>query len=378
MNGTHAPQRRLDLAELLSALHHSSTHHLSASECPTLGLPALLAYAGPEDMARWEALDFAYTDPHGAPWLRATIAGTYDQPQQIVTFAGAQEGLYASLHTVLGPGSHAIAVVPGYQAVETLCLGLAATTGVALDPAGWSLDIAAVAAAIRPNTRLVCISFPNNPTGAQLPPDRLAALVALCRHHGVWLLSDEVYRHMEHDPATRAPQIADLYERGISIGVLSKTYGLAGLRLGWVACADRGMAERIGAFRQYLSVCSASPSEVLANIAIKAADPITARNRAIALANLPVVDAFLARNPLFSWHAPRAGIVGYMRYAGAEGVEAFATRMAAAGISLLPASVFRSDLCALPSDHFRLGFGHPSFAAGLAAMAAASVASPYE
>ena len=91
-----------------------------------------------------------------------------------------------------------------------------------------------------------------------------------------------------------------------------------------------------------------------------------------------MVDAFLARNPLFSWHAPRAGIVGYMRYAGAEGVEAFATRMAAAGISLLPASVFRSDLCTLPSDHFRLGFGHPSFAAGLAAMAAASVASPYE
>ncbi len=372
MNLAQAPARKLDLAEMLSALHHRTTYHLSASECPTLTLPQLLAFADPDDVTRWERLDFAYTDPHGAPWLRRTIAATYDKPQRVVTFAGAQEGLFAALHTLLTPGDHAIVVVPGYQSVETLCLGLAPTTGVALRAGeGWALDIDAVAAAIRPTTRLVCISFPNNPTGAQLPPDRLAALVALCRHHGIWLLSDEVYRQTEHDPATRAPQIADVYERGVSIGVLSKAYGLPGLRLGWVACPDPVITDRIGAFRQYLSVCSASPSEVLGQIAIKAAAPITARNRATALANLPLLRGFLARHAAFTWATPRAGIVGYVRYAGAEGVEVFAHRMAGAGIALLPASVFRSELAPLPDDHFRIGFGHPSFGAGLAAMEAA-------
>ena len=366
------PQRRLELAEMLSALHHRTAHHLSASECPSLTLPALLAYADPEDMARWERLDFAYTDPHGAPWLRQTIAATYGRPQCIVTFAGAQEGLFAALHTLLTPGSHAVVVVPGYQSIETLCLGLAPTTGVALRAEdGWALDIDAVAAAIRPTTRLVCINFPNSPTGAQLPPDRLAALVSLCRRHGIWLLSDEVYRLMEHDPATRAPQIADLYERGVSIGVLSKAYGLAGLRLGWVACPDPVITDRIAAFRQYLSVCSASPSEVLGQIAIKAAAPITARNRALALANLPLLEAFLGRHDDFSWHAPRAGIVGYVRYTGADGVEAFTRRMASASVALLPASVFRSELLSLPDDYFRIGFGQPTFGAGLIAMEAA-------
>ena len=363
-----APPRKLELAEMLSAQHHRSTHHLSASECPTLSLLALLAYAGPDDLARWETLNFAYTDPRGAPWLRDTIAATYDTPQHIVTFAGAQEGLFAALHTLLAPGSHAVVVVPGYPAVETLCLGLADTTGIALNPADWSLDIDAIAAALRPNTRLVCISFPNNPTGAQLSADRLSALVALCRLHGVWLLSDEVYRLMEHDPATRVRQVADLYERGVSIGVLSKAYGLPGLRLGWVACQDAAVMARIGTFRQYLSVCSASASEVLGNIAIRAAGPIIARNRAMALVNLPLAEAFLARQPAFSWVAPRAGIVGYIRYTAAEGAEALVIRAAAAGISLLPASVFRSDLCPLPGDHIRLGFGQPHFAAGLTAL----------
>ena len=376
MSRPGVPARDLELASMLSRLHDRTVHHLSASECETMSVADLLGLADMEDQARWAGLRLAYTDPLGAPWLRASIAAGYGSvgPGNLVSFAGAQEGLYAVLHALLQPGDHVVVVVPGYPSVETLALGLANVSGVALDAGdGWSLDIGAVAAAVRPNTRMVCVSFPNNPTGALLPPERFAALVALCRHHGLWLLSDEVYRLTERDPARRLPPAADAYERGVSVGVLSKAYGLPGLRVGWVACQDAELIGRVVRFRQYLSVCGAGPSEVLANIALKAGEAITRRNRDIAAANLAVLSGFLARHEaLFDWRLPDAGVVGYVRYSGADGVERFVARIAeAAGILLLPTSVFRSDLAALPADRFRIGFGRTSFPAGLAALEAA-------
>ena len=370
------PGRELELSTLMASLHGRTTHHLSASECETMAVADLLRMADAEDAARWDGLRLSYTDPLGAPWLRETIAGRYAGigTADLVCFAGAQEGLYAVLHALLPPGSHAIVVVPGYQSVETLALGLADVTGVALDAAdGWSLDLDQVAAAVRPNTRVVCISFPNNPTGKLLEAGRYHALAALCRRHGIWLVSDEVYRLTERDPARRLPPAAEAYERGVSIGVLSKAYGLPGLRIGWVACRDAGLTGRIAAFRQYLSVCSAGPSEVLANIALKATEAVTGRNRALAGANLVLVQAMLARHPaLFDWTVPEGGVVGYVRYGGAEGVERFVLRMAEeAGVLLLPAGVFRSDLASLPADRFRIGFGHAAVPAGLATMEAA-------
>ena len=178
-----------------------------------------------------------------------------------------------------------------------------------------------------------------------------------------------VYRLTERDPAQRLPQAADAYERGISLGATSKAYGLPGLRVGWAACRDRALVERLGVVRQYLSTCSAGPSEVLASVALKAAPVILGRNRTIRDANLQRLTGFLARHEdLFDCRAPDGGMVCYPRYLGDEGVDGFVARMAAAGVLLLPSSVFRSELMALPEGRFRIGFGRSSFAVGLDAM----------
>jgi aspartate/methionine/tyrosine aminotransferase len=367
------PDRDLELATYLSRLHHHTEHHLSPSECETLGVGELLAMADAEDADRWATLRLGYTDPAGAPWLRAAVASSYESValEEVVCFAGAQEALYAAMQALLAPGDHAIVVLPGYQPIETLALGLCEVSGVALDPEqGWSLDIAAVAAAIRPATRVIAISFPNNPTGKQLEHDRFAALVALCRQHGIWLVSDEVYRLTERDEQRRLMQAADAYERGVSLGGLSKAYGLPGLRIGWIACRDPALLARLATIRQYLSSCSAGPSEVLACLALKASDRILARNRGIAEANLQNLLGFFGRHPdLFECVAPEGGTVCYPRFQGDGGVDAFVLAMAErAGVLLLPASVFRSELLALPMDRFRIGFGRASFAAGLDAL----------
>ena len=374
------PGRELELATYLSRLHEATPHRLSASECETMTLADLLAHADADDAQRWATLRLGYTDPLGADWLRAAAAQSYEMAtaSDLVCFAGAQEALYAALHALLVPGDHAIVVLPSYQSMETLALSLCAVSGVALDPGcGWSLDIDAVAALIRPSTRLMIISFPNNPTGKQLERDRFDALVELCRRHGIWLLSDEVYRLTERHPEQRLPHAVDAYERGISLGVVSKAYGLPGLRIGWMACRDASLLGRVAGIRQYLSTCGAGPSEVLACIALKAAQQIVARNRAIAEANLERLLAFFAQHAaLFECSTPDGGVVCYPRYKGAEGVERFVVRMAAiAGVLLLPSRVFRSELLELPEDRFRIGFGGLGFAAGLEAMQAALQAS---
>lgn len=367
------PVRELELATYLSRLHGTTTHHLSPSECETMRLGALLALADADGRERWDALTLGYTEPAGAAWLREDIARTYPTlaADQIISFAGAQEALYAAVHALISPGDHAIVVLPGYQSMESLLLGCCEVSGVALDPnAGWSLDLDRVAAAVRPNTRVLVISFPNNPTGKHLDAASYAAVTALCRRRGIWLLSDEVYRLTERDPAHRLLQAAEAYERGISLGAMSKAYGLPGLRLGWVACRDATLVARLATMRQYLSTCNAGPVEVLASIALRAAPAILSRNRAITDANLALLLSFLCRHQsLFECHPPEGGMVCYPRYKGAEGVERFVVRAAAeASVLLLPSSVFRSELLPLTTDRLRIGFGRTGFAAGLEAL----------
>ena len=348
-------------------------YHMTASDAESLTLAELLAYASEADRAAFERAWLGYSETTGAPDLREAIAATYDsaQPDDILCFAGAEEGIYAAMRVLLGPDDHAVVVTPNYQAAETLPVSTCAATGVPLDPDDdWSLDIDRVAAALRPETKLVSVNFPNNPTGKILERDRFEALIELCRSRGLWLFSDEVFRRLDRDEARRLPQAADRYERALSLGVLSKAYGLPGLRLGWIACKDRNLLGRLERYKHYLSICNPVPSERLAVIALKARAPILKRNRDLANANVEKLGQFFAEFPaLFDWATPDGGCIGFPRYRGADGVEAFCTRLVEeAGVFLAPASIYRSDLCETPTDRFRIGYGRANLEDGLNAL----------
>lgn len=373
--------RHSALEAYFSRWQSATHHHLTASDSETHSLRELLGIADAAELHRWENLQLGYTEPRGNIRLRETIAGGYESisSDSVLCFAGAQEGIFAAMHALLDGEDHAVVVTPNYQSIETVPASICAVTGVALDPlAGWTLDIDRLAAAIRPNTRLISINFPNNPTGKILERNRFEALVALCRRHGIWLFSDEVYRLIERDPRTRLPAAVDAYERGISLGSLSKSYGLPGLRVGWIACRDADALHAMERLKHHLSNCSAAPCELLAQIAIKAGTRILLRNRGIAESNLRLLEDFLGeREDLFDWHMPDGGVVAYPRYEGADGVEAFCERLVREhGVMLLPASIYRSEMAPTPEDHFRIGFGRRDFPAGLAAMAAALQARP--
>jgi hypothetical protein len=371
---TQLPDFKLET--YMSKWEFNSRYHMTASDVETLRLVDLLDLAEADDRAAWDELRLGYIETFGTPALRAAIAGTYDSlaPDDILAFAGAEEGVFAAMHAVLDTADHAIILTPNYQSAETLPLSICAVDGIALDAASsWTLDLDLLRQKLRPNTKLIYVNFPHNPTGKIIPAAQFEALIELCRSRGIYLFSDEVYRGLERDPARQLPQVADRYERGLSLNVMSKAYGLPGLRIGWIACRDRGLLSRMERIKHYLSICNAGPSEHLAVIALKARAKILTRNRALIADNLKTMNAFFDEfSDLFDWSVPDGGCIAFPRYKGLDGVESFCRRMAEEdGIILLPASIYHSALGATPTDRFRIGFGRSYTSEGLSAMRAA-------
>lgn len=353
----------------------TARYNLAGSDAETLSIADLMQMASPEDREAFERLGLGYTETFGAPALRKAIAETYDSidADRILSLAGAQEGIYIVSQVLLEPGDHAIVITPNYQSAETVPLSICEVSGVPLDQdAGWAFDPGRVRDALKPNTKLVSINFPNNPTGVIPPRAAIDELIAMCRERGIWIFSDEVYRLIERDPRLRLPQLADVYEKAVSLNVMSKAYGLPGLRLGWLACQDRDTLVRFERFKHYLSICCAAPSEALATIALEARERIVERNRKLVRQNAELVGEFLGRYPdLFEFHEPDGGCVCFTRYMGADGVESFTSRLVAeSGVLLLPSSVYRSEIADVPQNHFRIGLGRKLVPAALDAMGA--------
>jgi aspartate/methionine/tyrosine aminotransferase len=331
-----------------------------ASDVDGLPLAQLLDWADEDSRAAWARLTLGYTETAGAPALRTEIARLYRgvDPDDVVVCAGAAEALHLVQAALLGPGDHLVTVRPGFESLTEVAPALGATvTAVPLDPAaGWRLDVDAVRAAIGPRTRLVAVNTPHNPTGTTMDPATQAALVTLCAERGIVLLSDEVFRLLELDPAGRLPAAVELSDRAVSVGVLSKAYGLAGLRVGWIATRDRALRDRVLAAKDYASVCIAAPSEVLAVAALRAADRVVGRCRDLVAANLAAADDFLAAHAgVLSWTRPTAGTVGFPRLDPRWPVDRLAADLVAEqGVLILPGTVF-----GVPG-HFRLGLGRAS------------------
>lgn len=365
------PEFRLETH--LAKWEFNARHHLTASDAESMSLQDLLAYATPEERAEFDNMWLGYTETYGAPDLMEVIASTYENrtAAELLCFAGASEGIFAANNVILDKDSHAIVVTPNYQSHETLPVAICEATGVPLDPEdGWSLDIDRVAAAIRPNTRLMTINFPHNPTGTILPLDRYHALIELCRKHGIYILHDEIFNGLGPTGTQHLPFVADVYERGLSLNVMSKSYGLPGLRVGWIACADTEVLSRMERMKHYLSICNSGPSERLTKIALLHRDKLLARTCAIVDENLPKWDAFFARYPdLFDWQRPDGSCMGFPRYKGPDGVENFVqSLLEESGVLFLPSTIYRSDLGDTPKDRFRLGFGRTGLDEGIAAL----------
>jgi aspartate/methionine/tyrosine aminotransferase len=331
---------------------------LCASDVEGYPMAELLALADAEARGLWENLRLGYTESTGHPLLRTEIASLYEgiEADDVLVFAGAEEAIFCLANVLLGPDDHAVVTWPGYQSLYEV--GRAAGADVTLhelsEADGWSLDVERLIGALRSNTRLVVVNAPHNPTGMVPTHADWARLTGELARRGIHLLADEVYRFLEFDDADRLMAGADAFDRGISLGVMSKSFAMAGLRIGWLACHDRELLARCAAFKDYTTICASAPAEILALIGLRARDEVLARSRRIVADNLALLDAFFVRrSDRLSWVRPRGGSIGFPRLVDGVPADRFAAELVeTSGVLLLPGSQFGHA-----GNHFRIGFG---------------------
>lgn len=339
------------------ALHEfTAPYMLSSSDAESWSIADLLALE-PDAAERLFAQRLGYTESPGSPELRAAIAEMYESivPDDVVVAAAAEEAIFVAYHALLEPGDHVVVETPCYESA----IAVARSAGADVSEwrrswtEGWEYGLEAFEGALRPDTKLVYLNTPHNPTGTLMPRNVLERIVELCSERHAWLFCDEVYRELEHDPADRLPSGCDLYERALSLGSMSKTYGLPGLRLGWLASRDRGALAKIVDLKHYTTICSSAPSELLSALALSHRDVLADRNRAIVQANLVLLDRFFdGHAATLSWVRPTAGPIGFPRIHGVDDTSGFCEQLVTeAGVLLLPGAVYDEP------GHVRIGFG---------------------
>jgi aspartate/methionine/tyrosine aminotransferase len=363
------------IEEFMGEHEFRAKYLLSSSDAESQTIEELLAFEpGAHDafLKHW----CGYTESPGAPWLREVLASIYQQiqPDQLVVVSAAEEALFLFYHVLLTPGDHAIVETPAYESALTL----PASTGAAVSQwqrkseNGWAHDLAALESLIRPNTRCLYINTPHNPTGLVMPQQIFRGVLELAARHGLYVFSDEVYRELEHDPAMRLPAACNLYDRAISLGSVSKTYGLPGLRLGWLALHDAAFLRKIISLKHYTTICASAPSEFLTALAFRHRQKLIDRSLQIVLRNLRQLSAFFARYPdLFAWTPPNAGTIGFAQFQPAKDVQAFCEQLIReASVLLLPGIVFDSP------RHIRFGYGRRNMPESLAQLESWLVSAP--
>ncbi len=344
--------------ERFFARHEFSVPHLlCASDCESISVGELLALE-PAAREALDALRLGYSESPGSPELRAAIASLYTTvaPDQVLAHHGAQEAILNFCQAALEPGDHVIVQTPCYQSLAEAprMRGCRVTEWPSVEADGWRPSLTSLDALLEPDTRAIIVNQPHNPTGGLLRRAELDALVDLCRRRGLLLLSDEVYRGLELDVADRLPMACDVYERAVSVGVMSKSFGLAGLRVGWVASHDVEVLTRMAAAKDWTTICNSAVSELLATLALRHAESLVARNRELVARNILQLDELLARHgDQLAWTRPAAGPVGFLRWQGEGDASSMARSLREqAGVLVAPGPLFGDH-----PRHLRVGFG---------------------
>ena len=370
------------------ALHEfNAPHLLCCSDIQALTMAETLAEADEECKHLWDNLSLQYTESQGLPQLRTEISRLYDNIAADDTIVVApEEGIYLTMRALLSRGDHVVVTSPCYQSLSEIAASIGcriscwAPRGGQDEKSDMYFDVADLQSLVRPETKLITVNFPHNPTGCLLSRREFARVIDIARKagsgEGAFVFSDEMYRLLEYSVDDRLPAACDAYERAITLSGMSKVFAMPGLRIGWLATRCASVLSRVQELKDFTTICPPAPSEVLALIGLRARDTLLLRNNTLVQRNLELVRAFMQRHAShFGWTKPRAGPIALLRLRSHVGIagatESYAAASAARsgqeeissraycdalvqahGIMLLPSSVF-----GFGDRHVRLGLG---------------------
>ncbi|CAG1012871.1 aspartate aminotransferase [Anaerolineales bacterium] len=329
---------------------------LCSSDCEAMSVADLLSFE-PGAAEKFQTLWLGYTESQGSPTLRKEICNLYTtiQPEDVLVHTGAEEAIYLFMHAMLKENDHVIVHAPHYQSLSEVAKGLGCQVSpwLAREENGWALDLDELRHLMRPSTKAIVVNTPHNPTGYLMPRADFDELHKIAQEKKLLLFCDEVYRESEYNPADRLPAGCDYGEHAVSLGVTSKTYGLAGLRIGWIATKNKDVYRKMASLKDYTTICNSAPSEFLAEVALRNRQKLIDRNLGIIQHNLSVVDDLFTRySSLFTWVRPKAGSMAFPKLLKGD-IERFCDDLVKkSGVLLLPGSMYDDS-----RNHFRLGLG---------------------
>ena len=336
---------------------HTAKYSICNSDCEAMTISDLLAMEEGAEQA-FHNTWLGYTTTQGNPELRRDISAIYSniKADELIVCTGAQEPIFLFSHAVLKAGDEVIVQTPCYQSLASVpesigCKVLNWEVNYKDDQPYFDLD--AIKKMINDKTKVIFLNAPHNPTGFLFTKEEQQSLIDLASAHNIIIFCDEVYRELEHDPAFAIPAFADAYANGVSVGVMSKAYGLPGLRIGWIGTHNQEILEKIAILKEYTTICNSAPSEFLAGVALRNRKDILDRNLAIIKNNLALYNTFFEKHPhLFSWFKPNAGPIAFVKMHFNTNDMNFADQLLKdAKILILPGGIYDYP------GYFRIGFG---------------------
>ena len=270
-----------------------------------------------EFLNRLCARRLSYGDIEGLPEFRKGVCGLYKtlNIENIVPTHGASGANHHVFYSLISPGDRVVSIMPTYQQLYSIPESYGADVQILhlSKENNYLPDLEKLRRLVTPETKMICINNPNNPTGALMSEQMLREIVEIARSADAWILCDEVYRHLSQEDDW-CPSIVDLYEKGISVSSMSKVFSLAGLRLGWIATHDMSVVKSCLSHRDYNLVSCGVFDEMLAAAALKHSDKLLERSRKIVRENLQIMDDWVSSEPHVSYVKPQAGTTALVYY----------------------------------------------------------------
>ncbi len=343
----------------------TTPHLLSSSDCQPLQLNELLALADPQTQNEWNKLSLGYTESRGNILLREEISRLYKiiHPEDVLVLV-PEEGIFIAMNVLLAKGDHVIVTFPGYQSLYQIAEDMGCIVSKWEPNKKLKFIVDDLKALITDKTKLIVINFPHNPTGATISLDELKEIISLADEKGIVIFSDEMYRYMEYNEKDRLPSVSDLYKNAVSLFGLSKTFGLPGLRIGWLTTQNKTFYNTLISFKDYTTICNNAPGEKLGIIALQNKALLINRSLNMIMKNLTLLEGFALRHAAwFLWKAPKAGSIAFPELKiKCTIMDLCQDLVNTKGVMLLPHDVYD-----FARPHVRIGFGRNNFHEALSA-----------
>ena len=333
----------------------STPYLFCSSDCESFEVQELFTTKEFEELKR---LRLGYTESQGDPELRKEVSKLFKKVKaDDILICVPEEGIFVLMNVLLEKGDSVIVQTPCYQSLFEVAKGIGCKI-IKWEPIReddkWIWDLDFLKQQIKKKVKLVVVNCPHNPTGQLFSHEEYAEIMRLAKKYNAYVFSDEMFRLLEYNKQDRLPSGPDVYEKCISLSGMSKSFGLPGLRIGWLSTRNKSLLKKAEIFKAYTTICNSALSELVSIKALKKKDTILKRNLGIVKSNLSLLDKFFDRHKdKFVWRRPKAGPIAFVEIRRNRNIEKLAHDLVEKkGVFIAPSTKFDYG-----TRHFRIGLG---------------------